>query len=108
MVGVLADLDKSALMRILTEPKNALIRQYQRLFEFENVRLRFTDEALETVADLALQRKVGARGLRMILEDLMLELMYHLPAQRKVREFVVTAEMVRSREINWNLLEKAG
>ena len=59
------------------------MRQYQRLFEFENVRLRFTDEALETVAELALQRKVGARGLRMILEDLMLELMYHLPAQRK-------------------------
>ena len=95
-------------MRILTEPKNALIRQYQRLFEFENVRLRFTDDALETVADLALQRKVGARGLRMILEDLMLDLMYNLPAQRKVRDFVVTAEMVRNREINWKLLEKAG
>src|SRR6201998_3893959 len=108
VVGVLGDLDKAALMQILTEPKNALIRQYQRLFEFENVRLRFSDDALETVADLALQRKVGARGLRMILEDLMLELMYHLPAQRKVREFAVTAEMVRSREINWNLLEKAG
>jgi ATP-dependent Clp protease ATP-binding subunit ClpX len=55
-----------------------------------------------------LQRKVGARGLRMILEDLMLDLMYNLPAQRKVRDFSVTAEMVRSREINWNLLEKAG
>src|SRR5450631_1324169 len=108
VMGVLSDLDKSALVRILTEPKNALIRQYQRLFEFENVRLRFTDDALETVADLALQRKVGARGLRMILEDLMLELMYHLPAQRKLREFVVTAEMVRSREINWTLLEKVG
>ncbi len=108
VMGVLSDLDKAALMRILTEPKNALIRQYQRLFEFENVRLRFTDDALETVADLALQRKVGARGLRMILEDLMLELMYHLPAQRKLREFVITAEMVRGREINWNLLEKAG
>jgi ATP-dependent Clp protease ATP-binding subunit ClpX len=108
VVGVLGDLDKAALMRILTEPKNALIRQYQRLFEFENVRLRFADDALETVADLALQRKVGARGLRMILEDLMLDLMYNLPAQRKVREFSVTAEMVRSREINWNLLEKAG
>ena len=93
-------------MQILTEPKNALIRQYQRLFEFENVRLRFADDALETVADLALQRKVGARGLRMILEDLMLELMYHLPAQRKLREFVVTAEMVRNREINWTLLGK--
>ena len=108
VVGVLGDLDKGALVQILTEPKNALIRQYQRLFEFENVRLRFADDALETVAELALQRKVGARGLRMILEDLMLELMYHLPAQRKLREFVVTAEMVRSREINWTLLEKAG
>ena len=81
VMGVLSDLDKSALVRILTEPKNALVRQYQRLFEFENVRLRFTDDALETVAELALQRKVGARGLRMILEDLMLEMMYHLPAQ---------------------------
>jgi ATP-dependent Clp protease ATP-binding subunit ClpX len=108
VVGVLGDLDKSALIRILTEPKNALVRQYQRLFEFENVRLQFTTEALETVAELAMQRKVGARGLRMILEDLMLELMYHLPAQRKVREFMVTAEMIQTREINWSLLEKAG
>ncbi len=108
VMGVLSDLDKSALVRILTEPKNALVRQYQRLFEFENVRLRFTDDALETVAELALQRKVGARGLRMILEDLMLEMMYHLPAQRKLRDFVVTADMVKGREINWSLLEKAG
>jgi ATP-dependent Clp protease ATP-binding subunit ClpX len=108
VLGVLGDLDKAALMRILTEPKNALIRQYQRLFEFENVKLQFTDDAIETVAELALQRKVGARGLRMILEDLMLELMYHLPTQRKVRDFSVTAEMVRGREINWGLLEKAG
>src|SRR5436189_5034726 len=108
VAGVMNDLDKGALMKILTEPKNALLKQYQRLFEFENVRLRFTDDALETVAELALQRKVGARGLRMILEDLMLELMYHLPMQRKVRDFVITADMVRGREINWNLLEKAG
>jgi ATP-dependent Clp protease ATP-binding subunit ClpX len=108
VVGVLGDLDQTALVRILTEPKNALIRQYQRLFEFENVRLRFTDDAMETVAQLALQRKVGARGLRMILEDLMLELMYHLPAQRKVRDFVVSADMIQNREINWSLLEKAG
>jgi len=108
VVGVLSDLDKNGLVRILTEPKNALVRQYQRLFEFENVRLRFTDDALETVAELALQRKVGARGLRMILEDLMLEMMYHLPAQRKLRDFVVTADMVKGREINWGLLEKAG
>ena len=108
VAGVMNDLDKSALVRILTEPKNALLKQYQRLFEFENVRLRFTDDALETVAELALQRKVGARGLRMILEDLMLELMYHLPMQRKVRDFVVNEDMVRTREINWSLLEKAG
>ncbi|MFZ0336120.1 MAG: ATP-dependent Clp protease ATP-binding subunit ClpX [Candidatus Acidiferrales bacterium] len=108
VVGVLGDLDKSALIRILQEPKNALIRQYQKLFEFENVRLKFTDDALETVAELALQRKVGARGLRMILEDLMLDLMYHLPSQRKMRDFIVNAEMVKSREINWSLLEKAG
>jgi len=108
VLGVLSDLDKSALVRILTEPKNALVRQYQRLFEFENVRLRFTDDALETVAELALQRKVGARGLRMILEDLMLEMMYHMPVQRKLRDFVVTADMVKGHEINWSLLEKAG
>ena len=108
VAGVMNDLDKPALVRILTEPKNALLKQYQRLFEFENVRLRFTDEAIATVAELALQRKVGARGLRMILEDLMLEVMYHLPMQRKVRDFVVTEDMVRTREINWSLLEKAG
>jgi len=108
VLGVLGDLDKSALIRILQEPKNALLRQYQKLFEFENVRLKFTDDALETVAELALQRKVGARGLRMILEDLMLDLMYHLPSQRKMRDFIVTADMVKSREINWSLLEKAG
>ena len=108
VAGVMSDLDKGALVKILTEPKNALLKQYQRLFEFENVHLRFTDDALETVAELALQRKVGARGLRMILEDLMLELMYHLPMQKRVRDFVVTAEMVRGHEINWSLLEKAG
>src|SRR5260221_7397876 len=109
VAGVMSDLDKGALVKILTEPKNALLKQYQRLFEFENVRLRFTDDAIDTVAELALQRKVGARGLRMILEDLMLELMYHLPMQqRTVKEFVVTAGMVRGHEIKWSLLEKAG
>jgi ATP-dependent Clp protease ATP-binding subunit ClpX len=108
VIGTLSDLDKQALMRILREPKNALVRQYQKLFEFEGVRLEFTDDALETVAEMALQRKVGARGLRMILEDLMLDLMYHLPSQRRIREFVVTSEMVRTQQINWALFEKAG
>ncbi|MBI2956558.1 MAG: ATP-dependent Clp protease ATP-binding subunit ClpX [Acidobacteria bacterium] len=108
VVGVLSDLDVAALVQILTQPKNALVKQYQRLFEYENVRLRFTDEALETVAHLAEQRKVGARGLRMILEDLMLELMYHLPSHGEVREFLVTKEMVERCEIDLNWLEKAG
>jgi ATP-dependent Clp protease ATP-binding subunit ClpX len=108
VMGVLEDLDKEALVQILTKPKNAIVRQYQRLFEFENVRLKFSDEALEAVAALALERKVGARGLRMILEDMMLDLMYYLPSFKKVREFLVTKEMVLNQKINLALLEKAG
>jgi ATP-dependent Clp protease ATP-binding subunit ClpX len=106
--AVLEDLDRSALIQILSRPKNAIIKQYQKLFEFENVRLRFSDEALEAVADLAMERKVGARGLRMILEDLMLDLMYYLPSYKKVREFQVTKEMVLSQKISLTILEKAG
>ena len=110
VVSVLSDLDLAALVEILTHPKNALVRQYQRLFEFENVKLLFTDGSLRVIAAQALERKVGARGLRMILEDLMLDLMYYLPSQRKLREFVVTEEMVKNHEINFNsaFLEKAG
>ncbi|HVN03165.1 MAG TPA: ATP-dependent Clp protease ATP-binding subunit ClpX [Bryobacteraceae bacterium] len=106
--AVLEDLDKEALVQILTRPKNAIVRQYQKLFEFENVRLKFSDDALEAIADLALERKVGARGLRMILEDLMLDLMYYLPSYKKVREFLVTKEMVLSQKISLTILEKAG
>jgi len=110
VVSVLTDLDASALIEILIQPKNALVRQYQKLFEFENVKLRFSDEALAAIASQAIARKLGARGLRMILEDLMLDLMYHLPSQRGLREFVVTEEMVREHEITFSsaLLEKAG
>ena len=108
VVGVLDELDKDALVQILTKPKNAISRQYQRLFEFENVRLRFTDDALEAIAQLAMERKLGARGLRMILEDLMLDLMYYLPSYKKVREFVVTKEMVANQKISLAILEKAG
>jgi len=108
VVGVLEDLSKEALVQILSKPKNAIIRQYQKLFEFENVRLKFSDDALEAIAVLAMERKVGARGLRMILEDLMLDLMYYLPSYKKVREFLVTKEMVLSQKINMALLEKAG
>ncbi|HXA03897.1 MAG TPA: ATP-dependent Clp protease ATP-binding subunit ClpX [Bryobacteraceae bacterium] len=108
VVAVLQDLDKQALVQILTKPKNAIVRQYQKLFEFENVRLKFSDDALEAIAMLAMERKVGARGLRMILEDLMLDLMYYLPSYKKVREFQVTKEMVLSQKISLTLLEKAG
>ncbi len=108
VMGVLDDLDRGALISILTKPRNALVRQYQKLFEFENVKLRFDDAALEQIASEALARKVGARGLRMILEELMLDLMYHLPTQRRVREFVVTREMVEKREVALPTLEKAG
>ena len=108
VVAVLEDLSKEALVQILTKPKNAIIRQYQKLFEFENVRLKFNDDALEAIAALAMERKVGARGLRMILEDLMLDLMYYLPSYKKVREFLVTKEMVMTQKINIALLEKAG
>jgi ATP-dependent Clp protease ATP-binding subunit ClpX len=108
VTAVLEDLDRAALIQILTKPKNAIIRQYQKLFEFENVRLRFTDDALEAIADLAMERRVGARGLRMILEDLMLDLMYYIPSYKKVREFQVTREMVLSQRISLTILEKAG
>ena len=108
VVGTLGDLDKAALVEILTRPKNALVKQYQRLFEYEGVKLRFEDDALEAIAELAQQRKVGARGLRVIIEDLMLDLMYLLPAQRKLKEFSVTKEMVSSNRIDLSFLEKAG
>src|SRR5579872_2023963 len=108
VVSVLSDLDQQALVEILTQPKNALIRQYQRLFEFENVKLRFSEPSLSAIAAQALESKVGARGLRMILEDLMLDLMYHLPSQRKLKEFEVSREMVEKRDVSIPMMEKAG
>jgi ATP-dependent Clp protease ATP-binding subunit ClpX len=108
VIGTLHDLDKPALLEILTAPKNAIVRQYQRMFDYENVRLRFTDDALEAIADLAISRKIGARGLRMILEDLMLDLMYNLPSMKKVKECVVTREVVLDREKPITLIEKVG
>jgi ATP-dependent Clp protease ATP-binding subunit ClpX len=108
VVGILEDLDEGALIEILTRPKNAIVKQYQRLFEFENVRLKFSDDALHAVARQAMVRKVGARGLRMILEELMLDLMYHLPSQKKLKEFEVTREMVEKRNVSLTMMEKAG
>jgi ATP-dependent Clp protease ATP-binding subunit ClpX len=108
VVGILNDLDEAALIEILTRPRNAIIKQYQRMFEFESVKLRFNEGALAAIAREAMARKVGARGLRMILEELMLDLMYHLPSQKRVKEFEVTKEMVERRDISLPAMEKAG
>ena len=94
VTATLGQLDEAALMDILTKPKNALVKQYQKLFEFEDVRLRFTDGALRAVAKEALERKSGARGLRAILERAMLDLMYELPSRDDVEECVVSEEVI--------------
>ena len=89
VMGILDELDEAALIEILTKPRNAIIKQYQRLFEYENVRLHFTQEAACAIAREALARKVGARGLRMILKELMLDLMYHLPSNKRARDIEI-------------------
>jgi ATP-dependent Clp protease ATP-binding subunit ClpX len=107
VVGTLHELDEAAMIEILTQPKNALARQYQKQFEWDGIKLRFTEDALRAVARQACERKVGARGLRMILEELMLDAMYTLPSQKKMKELLVTAEMVVTRRVVFPL-EKAG
>ncbi len=99
VVGTLRLLDEEALVRILTEPKNSLIKQYQRKFEFDNIDLKFTDDALKTIAKQAFDRKVGARGLMMILEELLLEPMFELTSQQKVKELVITQDVVERRKV---------
>lgn len=94
VIATLDELDEEALVRILKEPKNALVKQYQKLFEFENVKLQFTEEALRAVAREALKRKSGARGLRSILENIMLDLMYEIPSRPNIRECIITEEAV--------------
>jgi ATP-dependent Clp protease ATP-binding subunit ClpX len=108
VIGALHELDKPALKQILTKPRNAITRQYERLFEYENVKLKFTDDAIDAIAEAALERKIGARGLRLIIEDLMLDIMYSLPGQKKVRECVITREVVLSKEEPITVIEKAG
>ena len=109
MLGILDELDEAALVDILTRPRNAILKQYARLFDYEGVKVTWTDEAAREIAREALQRRVGARGLRMILEELMLDLMYHVPGNKKIKELVITEEMVRSRQITVPvILEKAG
>jgi len=108
VIGLLGELDNEALVKILTEPRNALTKQYQRIFEYEDVTLTFTKDALEAIAEQALARKIGARGLRLILEDLMLDLMYQLPSQNNITECVITREVVENKVAPIILMEKAG
>ncbi len=97
VIATLEDLDETALVKILTEPKNALVKQYQRLFDMENVGLSFTDDALKSIAKKAILRKTGARGLRSILEAILLETMFELPTLQGVEEVVINAEVVDGR-----------
>ncbi len=97
VVGSLQPLDEAALMTILTEPKNALVKQYQKKFEFDNISLRFTDDALNSIAQQAYKRKVGARGLMMIMEEVLLDSMYQLPSEKRVKELLITREMIERR-----------
>ena len=88
------DLDEEALIRILTEPKNALVKQYQKLFSLDEVELVFEDDALEAVADLTINRKTGARGLRAIMENVMMDLMYRIPSDKNIKKCTITKAMV--------------
>ncbi len=109
VLGILDELDEAALIEILTKPRNAILKQYAKLFEYEGVKVTFTDEAAREIAREALQRKVGARGLRMILEELMLDLMYYVPGNKKIKELTITVEMVKKHSLTLPvLLEKAG
>jgi len=108
VMATLHELDVPSLVRILTEPRNALVKQYHKIFEFENVGLRFTDDALEGIAQQAVERKIGARGLRMIMEELMLDMMFALPSQSNVKEVVISKDVVLHRTDPLMVMEKAG
>jgi ATP-dependent Clp protease ATP-binding subunit ClpX len=109
VLGILDELDEAALIEILTKPRNAILKQYAKLFDYENVKVTFSEDAAREIAREALQRKVGARGLRMILEEMMLDLMYYVPGNKKIGDLTITAEMVKKHSLMLPLLlEKAG
>ena len=97
VIATLEDLDEEALVEILTKPKNALVKQFQKLFEMEDVQLTFSDDAMESIAKKAIKRKTGARGLRSILEDILLDPMFDLPGYDSVEEVVINHEVVEGR-----------
>lgn len=98
VVVTLDGLDKSALIRILKEPKNALVKQYQKLFSYDDVKLSFEDDALEAIADQAVERKTGARGLRSIMENVMMDVMYRIPSDDTITECIITKDAVLGKE----------
>jgi ATP-dependent Clp protease ATP-binding subunit ClpX len=108
VLATLDELDEEDLIRILVEPKNSLVRQYKTIFEMENVNLKFTETALKAIAKEALKRGVGARGLRIILEELMLDLMYEVPSAADIEECVITEEVVAQRTAPVRVYKKAG
>ncbi len=108
VVATLEDLASEDLVKILGEPKNSLVRQYETMFDLEDVKLSFAEGSLEAVAEEALKRNVGARGLRIILEELMLDLMYRIPSESDIKEVVITTEMVQNRSVPMKVLKKAG
>lgn len=98
IIATLHELTRDDLVRVLIEPKNAILRQYQKLFELENVKLHFKEETIEAIADLAIEKETGARGLRSILEDAMLSIMFDIPSRKDVRECIITPGVVRNAE----------
>src|SRR5499426_981674 len=108
VVATLSELDQAALVEILKEPKNSLVKQYQTMLEFENVQLRFSDDAIEAIAEEALARNVGARGLKIIIEDLMLDVMYQIPSDDDIEECVITRDVVKHHTNPITILRKAG
>ena len=98
IVATLNELDTVALMKVLSEPKNALTKQFQKMFEFENVKLKFTDNAIRAIAEKAVSHKTGARGLRSVLEEHMLDIMFELPSREDIEEVVVNEEVIKNNE----------
>jgi ATP-dependent Clp protease ATP-binding subunit ClpX len=98
VIAALDELSEQALITILSEPRNALVKQYQKLLSFDNVRLKFSDGALSAIAKKAIQRKTGARGLRAILEEIMLDVMYEIPSQTGIKDCLITEETILNNE----------
>ncbi len=106
VIATLDELDESALIKILTEPKNSLIKQYQKLFSLDSVKLKFTEASFSAIAKKAIKRKSGARGLRAILEDVMLDIMYEIPSKKEIKECLITEEVINKKEKPILMFEK--